>query len=146
MFINISSFMGFTTAVPLGSLYNMSKFALEGLTEGLYYELKPLNIELRLIEQGGSTGNNFGENIVWNTDPEITVYDELQGKLKNLMATAGGRQLDDPAVIVKAIADLATGESKKFRTVIGDAGNGLMALRSSVPIEEYLERIASNFN
>ena len=28
--------------------------ALEGLTEGLYYELKPLNIELRLIERGGS--------------------------------------------------------------------------------------------
>ncbi|MEO3408510.1 SDR family NAD(P)-dependent oxidoreductase [Mucilaginibacter sp. CAU 1740] len=41
MFINISSFMGITTASPLGSLYNMSKFALEGLTEGLYYELKP---------------------------------------------------------------------------------------------------------
>ncbi|WP_263575693.1 hypothetical protein [Paenibacillus vietnamensis] len=34
MFINISSYMGVTTAVPLGSLYNMSKFALEGLTEG----------------------------------------------------------------------------------------------------------------
>lgn len=27
MFINISSFMGITTAVPIGSLYNMSKFA-----------------------------------------------------------------------------------------------------------------------
>jgi NAD(P)-dependent dehydrogenase (short-subunit alcohol dehydrogenase family) len=56
MFINISSFMGITTAVPLGSLYNMSKFALEGLIEGLYYELKPLNIDLRLIEQGARRG------------------------------------------------------------------------------------------
>ena len=45
--------MGVTTALPTGSLYNMSKFALEGLTEGLYYELEPLNIGLRLIEQGG---------------------------------------------------------------------------------------------
>jgi len=35
MFINISSLMGVTSAVPIGSLYNMSKFALEGLTEGL---------------------------------------------------------------------------------------------------------------
>jgi NAD(P)-dependent dehydrogenase (short-subunit alcohol dehydrogenase family) len=35
-FINISSFMGVTTAVPTGSLYNMSKFALEGLIEALY--------------------------------------------------------------------------------------------------------------
>src|SRR5260370_26132424 len=67
MFINISSFMGVLTAMPTGSLYNMSKFALEGLTEGLYYELKPLNIELRLIEQGGSKGNNFLNNVVFTT-------------------------------------------------------------------------------
>lgn len=145
MFINISSFMGITTAVPLGSLYNMSKFALEGLTEGLYYELKPLNIELRLIEQGGSTGNNFVNSIVWNKDPEITAYDELTDKLKNLMGRRSEGLVDDPAIIVKAIADLATGKSNKFRTVIGDVGNGLMALRNSVAIEEYLEKMAAQF-
>jgi NAD(P)-dependent dehydrogenase (short-subunit alcohol dehydrogenase family) len=144
MFINISSFMGITTAVPLGSLYNMSKFALEGLTEGLYYELKPLNIELRLIEQGGSTGNNFGDSIVWNTHPEITAYDAQTAKLKELMANAGNR-LDDPMIIVKAIGDLATGESKQFRTVIGDVGNMLMQQRASLPIEKYLNNMAEYF-
>ncbi|MBW7456902.1 SDR family oxidoreductase [Paenibacillus sepulcri] len=145
MFINISSFMGVTTAVPLGSLYNMSKFALEGLTEGLYYELKPLNIELRLIEQGGSEGNNFKENITWNKDASITAYDDLMTKVENLMENADSSQLDNPQVIVDAIAAQATGESKKFRTLIGDAGSGLMALRNSVPIEEYLETIAQSY-
>lgn len=144
MFINISSFMGVTTAVPLGSLYNMSKFALEGLTEGLYYELKPLNIELRLIEQGGSSGNNFTNNIIWNRDEKITVYDEMMDKLSALMGNRDNSQLDDPQVIVDAIAELATGVSSKFRTVIGDTGNSLMALRNSVPIEEYLETMAQN--
>lgn len=148
MFINISSFMGITTAVPLGSLYNMSKFALEGLTEGLYYELKPLNIELRLIEQGGSTDNNFSENVTWNLHPEISAYDEITKKIKHLITTAAVErkdQLDDPMDIVNVIVSLATGENKKFRNVIGNAGNGLMALRNSVPIEEYLEKIASNY-
>jgi NAD(P)-dependent dehydrogenase (short-subunit alcohol dehydrogenase family) len=144
-FINISSFMGITTAVPIGSLYNMSKFALEGLTEGLYYELKPLNIELRLIEQGGSKDNNFVDNVVWNVDPAITAYDELTAKLKHLFATAGDEHKDDPMVIVSAIYGLATGESKKFRTVIGASGNYLVGLRNSVPIEEYLDTIAANF-
>ncbi|AIQ59920.1 SDR family oxidoreductase [Paenibacillus borealis] len=144
MFINISSFMGVTTAVPLGSLYNMSKFALEGLTEGLYYELKPLNIELRLIEQGGSSGNNFTNNIIWNRDEKITVYDEMMDKLSALMGNRDNSQLDDPQEIVDAIADLATGVNSKFRTVIGAAGNSLMALRNSVPIEEYLETMAQN--
>ncbi|CAM4504135.1 NAD(P)-dependent dehydrogenase (short-subunit alcohol dehydrogenase family) [Paenibacillus endophyticus] len=146
MFINISSFMGVTTAVPLGSLYNMSKFALEGLTEGLYYELKPLNIELRLIEQGGSSGNNFKNSIIWNKDETITAYDNLMGKIERMMANPDSAQLDDPQTIVNAIAAQATGESKQFRTVIGQAGNGLLALRNSVPIEQYLETIAQNYN
>lgn len=146
MFINISSFMGFTTAVPLGSMYNMSKFALEGLTEGLYYELKPLNIELRLIEQGGSKGNNFQNNIRWSKDDNITAYDGLMDKVTSMMAgSAESGALDDPQIIVDAIAAQATGASYQFRTVVGEAGNSLLALRKSVPIEDYLETIAKGF-
>lgn len=146
MFINISSFMGVLTAVPLGSLYNMSKFALEGLTEGLYYELKPLNIELRLIEQGGSTENNFMSNIVWNTNPDITAYDKLTEKLKNLMETAGGEMLDPSVDIVKQIYALATGESKQFRTLVGKMSNQLMDMRKNMPIEQYLDAMAGQFS
>jgi NAD(P)-dependent dehydrogenase (short-subunit alcohol dehydrogenase family) len=145
MFINVSSYMGLTTAAPLGSLYNMSKFALEGLTEGLYYELKPLNIDLRLIEQGGSTDNNFINNIVWNTNPDIHAYDALTEKLKHRFATADDSVKDDTLDIVKIIAGLANRQSNKFRTVIGNSGKGLMAMRNSMPIEEYLEKINSNF-
>ena len=145
MFINVSSFMGLTTAAPLGSLYNMSKFALEGLTEGLYYELKPLNIDLRLVEQGGSTDNNFLSNITWNTNPDITAYDELTAKLKHLFEHADDSMKDSTLDIVKVIAGLANRESNKFRTVIGAAGNGLMALRNSLPIEDYLEQIAARY-
>ncbi|GMK47448.1 short-chain dehydrogenase [Paenibacillus glycanilyticus] len=145
MFINISSFMGLTTAVPLGSLYNMSKFALEGLTEGLYYELKPLNIELRLIEQGGSTGNNFTRSIRWNKDERIKDYDFYMDKIQAMMAIPDPSQLDDPQTIVDAIAAQATGASTQFRTIVGDAGKNLMALRNSIPIEQYLEAIARNY-
>lgn len=144
-FINISSFMGVTTAVPLGSLYNMSKFALEGLTEGLYYELKPLNISLHLIEQGGSDGNNFVDNIAWPTKDGITAYDKQTNTLKQLMGTRNPEMLDNPQTIVDEIAAFVTGENTEFRKLIGDAGNGLMALRKSVPIEEYLETIAGNY-
>ena len=147
MFINISSFMGVTTAVPTGSLYNMSKFALEGLTEGLYYELKPLNIELRLIEQGGSKGNNFLDSVVFNTNPEIRDYDAIIGKVNAVFASAAdSNRLDDPQIIVDEIDALATGRSRKFRTLVGQAGKDLMALRSSVPIETFLATIAASFD
>ncbi|WP_042162513.1 SDR family NAD(P)-dependent oxidoreductase [Paenibacillus gorillae] len=145
MFINISSHMGLTTAMPLASLYNMSKFALEGLTEALYYELNELNIELRLIEQGGSKGNNFIDNALWNKNKKITAYNELENKITYMLENASDDQLDDPQTIVDAIAAQATGESKQFRTIVGESGKALIGLRNSVPIEQYLETIASNF-
>jgi NAD(P)-dependent dehydrogenase (short-subunit alcohol dehydrogenase family) len=147
MFINVSSFMGLTTAVPLGSLYNMSKFALEGLTEGLYYELKALNIDLRLIEQGGSTNNDFVRNIVWNSDPAISVrvYDALAEKVHHRMTTAPDSVKDNTLDIVKIVAGLADRKSNKFRTVIGKMGNDLVAMRDALPIEEYLDKVASQF-
>lgn len=145
MFINISSFMGVTTFVPTGSLYNMSKFALEGLTEGLYYELKPLGIELRLIEQGGSRGNNFKDSIVFNKNPDIRDYDDVVAKVNGLFSTVREEHLDDPQIIIDEIFALATGRSQKFRTLVGRAAHDLMALRKAVPIEEYLSTIAAKF-
>jgi NAD(P)-dependent dehydrogenase (short-subunit alcohol dehydrogenase family) len=146
MFINISSFMGVTTAVPLGSLYNMSKFALEGLVEGLYYELKPLNIDLRLIEQGGSTGTNFRESVIWNKNDEVKDYDHHIQKLTALFDNPNPEMLDDPQIIVDAIHDLATGNNTQFRTLVGATAQNLLQLRRSVPIEEYLKTMAANYN
>ena len=145
MIINISSFMGVTTAVPTGSLYNMSKFALEGLTEGLFYELKPLNIELRLVEPGGSKGNNFLENIVFNSHADITDYDAISAKVNAMLASIDPERLDDPQEIVDEIYALATGANQQFRTLVGQTGKDLMALRRSATIEEYLSTIAANF-
>lgn len=49
--INISSIAG-RVGMPLYSLYHATKFAVEGLTESLYYELRPFNIRVRLVEPG----------------------------------------------------------------------------------------------
>lgn len=145
-FINISSFMGLTTAVPLGSLYNMSKFALEGLTEGLYYELKPLGIDLHLVEQGGSTGNNFVKSIIWNTSETIDAYNDITARLQRIMANPDPDLLGDPQNIVDTIAELATGRSTAFRKYADDATRSLMAMRGSMPIEQYLAAISSSYH
>src|SRR5215216_2378521 len=47
--INVSSLVGLNP-VPFWGLYNASKFALEGLTESLRHELKPLNITVAMLE------------------------------------------------------------------------------------------------
>ncbi|WP_034637181.1 SDR family oxidoreductase [Desulfovibrio cuneatus] len=49
--INISSIAGFTT-FPFQTIYHASKWGLEGLSESLQYELKPLNIKVKIVEPG----------------------------------------------------------------------------------------------
>jgi len=49
--INISSVGGRMT-FPLYSIYNASKWAVEGFSEALTYELRPFNIQIKIIEPG----------------------------------------------------------------------------------------------
>ena len=49
--INISSIAGRVT-FPFQSIYHTSKWAIEGFSESLYYELKPFNIKVKVLEPG----------------------------------------------------------------------------------------------
>ena len=142
--VNVGSISGLL-ATPITGPYVASKFALEGLSEGLYYELKALNIQLHLIEQGGSEENNFVNNIAWTTSDEIRHYDELLAKVQHVFATAGPESKSQPQEIVDVIYGLASGKNRQFRNPVGNATKMLLKLRESLPIEEYLEKIAANF-
>lgn len=50
--LNVSSVVG-RVSFPLYGAYSASKFALEGLCEGLYFDLKPFGVQVGLIEPGG---------------------------------------------------------------------------------------------
>lgn len=56
--INISS-VGGMMAMPTMGMYSASKFALEGASEALYYEVKPWNISVTLVEPGFINSESF---------------------------------------------------------------------------------------
>lgn len=144
MFINVGSALGLTTAMPLLSLYTMSKFALEGLTEGLYYELKPLNIDIRMIEPGGFS-SELNRNIVFNRREDIKGYEAVTDKIEGILKRYDELPLGTVEEIVDVIAALATKESEQFRTVIGAAAVGLVESRNATSIENFLESSLKNF-
>jgi NAD(P)-dependent dehydrogenase (short-subunit alcohol dehydrogenase family) len=145
MFINVGSAMGLATAVPLISLYNMSKFALEGLTEALYYEMKPLNIDIRMIEPGGFS-SEFNNNIKFNRNPEITGYEAITDKMENFMNNYDKLPLGTMSEIIDVIDALATKKSEQFRTVIGEAANGLIGARNATSIEDFMQASLQQFS
>ncbi|WP_299461553.1 SDR family oxidoreductase [uncultured Microscilla sp.] len=75
-FVNITS-IGGLIALPFNSLYHGTKWALEGFTESLRFELEPFNIKVRLVEPGGVKTDFAGRSLVMtNTDTDIKDYDQ----------------------------------------------------------------------
>lgn len=67
--INVSSVSGML-AMPTMSSYSASKHALDGASEALWYETKPLGIDVSLIQPGFIRSNSF-ENVVYTHDAKL---------------------------------------------------------------------------
>jgi short-subunit dehydrogenase len=74
MVLNVSS-VGGIFGVPMMSVYSASKFALEGFSEALRYELASQNIAVKLVEpHEGVTGNDFNARLR-EEKPEVNLSD-----------------------------------------------------------------------
>ena len=71
--INISSIGGQVT-FPLGALYHGTKFAVEGLSEALHYELEPLGIRVRIVEPGMIKTDFGGRSFDFAMDESLGDY------------------------------------------------------------------------
>lgn len=113
--INISSLVGLNP-IPFWGLYNASKFALEGFSETLRHELKPLNISVLLVEPGFVKTNlahntQFSANLLPDYEPSRT------------RAWARIREQEESGIGSRSVAEtiLRIIESKtpKFRNLLG---------------------------
>ncbi len=138
MFINISSVAGINS-YPLASLYVASKWAVEGFSESLYYEVKPFNIKLKLIEPGGFKTNFQTSSITWTQNPAIDVYDKKLARTKKFR---NDRQenLPDPIEVAKLAFRAATDGTDRLRYLIGKDAEKMMNLRESLGAEKFVER------
>ncbi|WP_372349781.1 oxidoreductase [Streptomyces sp. KL116D] len=103
--VNISSIAGYLGFAGL-SVYNASKFALEGLSESLRQELKPFGIAVTIVEPGAFRTNWAGRGLR-RAGERLPAYAELSSKGDRNMERNDGHQQGDPArgaaAIIKAV-------------------------------------------
>lgn len=126
---SISGFMGFPALTP----YVSSKFALEGFSESLRYELMPFGIHVILIEPGSYQTNIWtkGKRISGNyekgsTSPYKPFLDKIESYLKMSEKNYG-----DPMEVAKKVVHVATKPYPGFRHPIGK-GVGLLLLFKNI--------------
>ena len=74
--VNIAS-IGGRTAFPLYSLYNSTKWAVEGFSESLQYELEQFNIRVKLIEPGPIKTDFYSRSEEVMKKDGLTAYDHF---------------------------------------------------------------------
>jgi NAD(P)-dependent dehydrogenase (short-subunit alcohol dehydrogenase family) len=137
-FINVASIGGRTT-FPLYSLYHGTKWAVEGLSESLAYELAPLGIQVKIIEPGPirtafydrSQQVTGPDESAWTTSPYAALCHKVFPQLKAFGAKAPG-----PEVVARQIGLAATDEDKgRLRYPVNTMGS--LWLRRLLPERLY---------
>lgn len=133
--VNISSVGGRAT-YPLGTLYHGSKWAVEGLSEALHYELSAFGIRVKLIEPGGVNTDFGGRSFVFTHDPELADYQPLVDAAAAAMeaGTPSGNQ--QPEDVAEVIFTAATDGTAQIRYISGEGAKALLANRYSAEQDE----------
>jgi short-subunit dehydrogenase len=129
--IQISS-MGGRTTFPLYSIYHGTKWAVEGFTESLHYELRPFGIKVRLIEPGAIKTAFYGAGRVVVNPPELTDYAEFVEKC-NTLALETGAKGASPERVAETIMAAANSRSSKMRYPIAYPAGIITIMRRIFP-------------
>jgi NADP-dependent 3-hydroxy acid dehydrogenase YdfG len=113
--IQVSSFLGLTT-LPLLSVYNASKFAVEGLIETLGTETAHLGIKTTLVEPNGYATDWAGES-AFQTTADIADYNPVREAFAE--ATNNQEIWGNPAATVKPILDIIDNQNPPQRLLFG---------------------------
>jgi NADP-dependent 3-hydroxy acid dehydrogenase YdfG len=108
--VNLSS-MGGLLSFPLLATYHSTKFAIEGLTEALQYEVAQHGVRLKLVEPGGAKTSFSGSSMIKTPHP---AYQDLTSGFERAARSMEAR-LPGPEKVAKMIYRAATDGSSRLR-------------------------------
>jgi NAD(P)-dependent dehydrogenase (short-subunit alcohol dehydrogenase family) len=114
--IQISS-MGGQLSFAGFAAYSATKFALEGMSEALADEVRPLGIKVLIIEPGAFRTGLFGSH---SASAPIADYASTAGQTRQMVETAAGTQPGDPALAAAAIMTALNAADPPLRLPLGD--------------------------
>jgi len=140
--VNIGSIAGKMT-YPLGTMYNGTKFAVEGISEALRFELREIGVRVKLIEPG-IIFTNFFDATEFNNDESLAEYQPLVGKFAAAMdeVKKGGTEV---GVVAETIYTAATDGTDRLRYLVGEDAKTWAAQLAAIDGEDYFAHMSTVF-
>ena len=139
--VNISSLAG-NTAIPYSAFYSASKFALEGYSESLWYEIRPFGITVSLVEPG------FVNTPIGESSPaaarSLPAYDATR---KRMLAKFGQSLAAGipPEQVARRVLEIVEQKAPRLRYRVGAQATWLPRLRNVVPWKVYAAGVRKTF-
>jgi short-subunit dehydrogenase len=144
--VNLSS-VGGRVGVPVLSAYQSTKFALEGLSESLSYELEPFGIRVVIVEPGFIRTNIMNSSImakksVDRESPYFSLMQKVENHFKSMIDNPSTSQPEEVAtVILHAI----TSEKPQLRYTAGNDAATVMQAKKTMSESEFGNLIRQQF-
>ncbi|MGN6615186.1 MAG: SDR family oxidoreductase [Candidatus Nitrosocosmicus sp.] len=137
MIVNISSGVG-RFGYPTGSAYVSTKFAVEGLSECMSYEVEPFGIKVILIEPGVIQTNFFNSSVLAkkSQDPNSPYAPLMKGignSIDKMMKNGS-----TPQYVAEVVLDAVTNENPKLRYLAGKDVEQLVEAKKKRSDEEFV--------
>jgi NAD(P)-dependent dehydrogenase (short-subunit alcohol dehydrogenase family) len=139
--INISSIAG-RIALPLYSAYVSTKFAIEGLSESMAYELEPFGIKVAIIEPG-AIKTKFRREQASKGSLEDSPYSSMMQSPSKAIEEMLKHRLY-PEEVAKTVIQAIENPNPKLRYIVGKDAEELIELRRKSSDEELFRIVGQN--
>lgn len=142
LFINTTSIGGLLT-VPFNSIYHATKWALEGWSESMAFELSQFGIGIKTIEPGGMKTDFFTRSFDTGRHP---AYDALVNKVMGIITDP--KQMATysfPEQIAEVVYEAATDGKDQLRYIAGADAKAMYAMRLQLGDAAFRKAIAQQF-
>jgi len=142
--VNLSS-MGGRMAIPLDSAYHGTKFALEGLSESLQYEVEQFGIKIIIIEPGAIKSNFFNNlKMASKAQRPDSPYTQMMRKL-NAGFSFMLENAPHPVEVAKVILAAVTSEDPQLRYTVGDDAAMILQAKRTMSDTEFRNLMKKQF-
>ena len=144
--VNISSAAG-RFGYPGGSAYVSTKFAVEGLSESISYELEPFGIKVVVVEPGVIRTNIFNSVVVAkkSQDPN-SPYSQIMQKMATGFEDMLKNTSSSADLVAKVVLSAVTNENSNLRYLAGKDVVMLLEARKNMSDVEFHNLIKKQFN
>jgi NAD(P)-dependent dehydrogenase (short-subunit alcohol dehydrogenase family) len=134
--------IGGLIAFPLYSIYHATKWAIEGWSESMSFELARHNIGIKTVSPGGIATDFTGRSL------EVAEHEAYADLLQHLMAgqdSSAQAQFSSPEAIAEVVYEAATDQKDQLRYQAGDDAVTSYAQRLAAGPEAFRQGVAAQF-